>query len=436
MNRILILGQSSGVYELALALKNAQPSSEISIFSLDGQMPHNQNLLADYIAKKISKDQVLCAGKDFYKTNHVELILDQKLERISLRQKKITTESCLSGRQAKEHVKFDTLVIAGAPEYRWPEIKGIQKQGVHHAQSLGSVEAFYQQLPFARSIVMELYDWDDLKIALALKAWGKEVDVIIPHETRMAQMIEHEVCEMMMKSFQDSAWNVYYGRSIEEVLGDSETKAVRLSAGLSAACPADGGGKAGKVLAADLLIMGNVQPRLRLLDDLAAPEAVSIDVNADFQTQAPNVYAFGDVIKNDQVRYWNLRPEDLKAQAEQVANAIFELPLTPSLKKEGGLSREKIFPLFAKEGVGGVPYVVDLPNWFLKVTGDVTPAANVMTFRQWNPETRVYQKVFIRDGQIQGAVLINQPDIDPSWAQAAQEDKSGEDKFSLAQTVF
>ncbi len=411
MNRIVILGQSLGVFELVQQLKNLQSSSEITIFSLDGHIPHNQDFLPDYLAKKVSKDQVCSADKDFYKTNNIELVLDQKLERVSLRQKKLTTES-------KEHIKFDTLVIADAPEYRWPDIKGVQKQGVYHVRSLGAADKVVQQLSFVKSIVIQVYDWNDVKSALALKAWGKEVTVVVPDDTRMARMLEHDVCETIMKSFQEESWSVYYSQVIMEVLGDSETKAVRLSSG--------------KVLAADMVILGQMEPRLRILEDVAGENVTVVEVNADFQSKADHVYAFGEIAdrSGENIRYWGLTPADWKNQAEHLARTISKLsspnvsvgdPESSEVKSLKDTGSSTTFGSPRYEGTKAFEddnketndsYSFDITNWSIKVLGDITPASNMVTFRSWNAETRVYQKIFTINGKIKGAVLLNLPCTD------------------------
>lgn len=376
MSRIVILGQSSGVFELVQRLRQAQPSAEIVVFSLDGQLPHDQSRLADFLGKTISKDQVVLADRDFYRAQNIELILDQKLDRISLRQKKLTTE-------AKEHIKFDALVIADAPEVRWPEIRGIQKQGVFHARTLGAAEAVYKQLGLSKSVVIQIHDWEDIRVALALKAWGKEVSVIVPHETRLARMVEHDVCEAMIKSFAQETWNVYYGMTIAEVLGDADVKAVRLSSG--------------KVLAADMIILGEVEPRLRMFEDFVAPQATAIAVNASLEAQAPSVYAFGDVANDpDQpARYWPMTRSDAEVQARLLAGVLtghHEASADPQTNR--------------------LIYALDLPGWSLGVYGDISPTLNVISQRSWNAEARLYQKMFTRDEKVYGAILVNSKRVD------------------------
>src|SRR3989344_5706833 len=117
MKKIVILGNSPAVVKIIEDVRAAAPENEVVLWSTEKSLPYFPERLADYAAENIPLKEVLCRPEKFYEQNNVRLILGKGVSRINFRKGQLASEE-------KETFDYDYLVIAGALERRFPEIKG------------------------------------------------------------------------------------------------------------------------------------------------------------------------------------------------------------------------------------------------------------------------------------------------------------------------
>lgn len=265
VEKILILGNSPAGAKAAAEIKKAQPASEVSIVLYDEFYPYVFEKFGTQLDKKSNPADILYQSKDFYKKEGINLVLGQECSRINLKRKKVHLED-------RTQLDFDKLLITELPGYRFPEIKGYNKTGVVGFRTLSDIEVIKKQAILSDVIVIEAVSSKVLELAAKITQYNKEVYVICKDETLFKEISLDKV-------------HFVSGTGIQEVLGDAEVKAVRLSSG--------------KVIAADLVIVENIQPDFRIFSDEDIVLNKTFPMKSEFETQLEGVYVFPGLISGN-----------------------------------------------------------------------------------------------------------------------------------------
>lgn len=265
MKKIILLGSSVSCVSAIEALQNTD--CEITLVSQEAYLPYDRALLPEYLSRKTLLSQVLCKPKSFYEKAKVNIQLGKKIARVNFRKGVATTEE-------KEQFEYDTLIIADVGEYKFPDIRGVNKFGVFNVNTLTDAEQIVNRLAFSETVVIYATQISGLLAAQAIKARGKEVIVFVKVEPS-------ETTEPILKSLEESGAVLFKDNTIVEILGDSEAKAVRLDFR--------------KVIASDIILFDDLTPNLRFLSDSPLEIEGKIKVDEFFKTNIENVYAVDQV---------------------------------------------------------------------------------------------------------------------------------------------
>lgn len=269
MQKVVILGATEGVVKAIEEIRLTDRTSEITFLALDGQYPYNPNFFLGYINKEASLSQVLCKPKDFYEKNKVKVILDKKIAKISFKKHKIVLEE-------NEVMEYDLLLITDPPSYRFPDIKGVQREGVFGVKQFKDIQGMVKLAPIVETIVIQAEDVDVLKFVVAFLKMGKEIVVISPNPEIFSSLFLEEN-KGIPQAIEEGKLRFLKEYPIVEILGDEDVKAVRL--------------QSGKVLATQMVIFPNTPGDFKLFVDSPLKINKKICVNADFKTNIENVLA-------------------------------------------------------------------------------------------------------------------------------------------------
>ncbi len=278
MKKIVILGCSPAGIAAIEEIRAKDSSSEITLFGYDGYYPYDQKMFTQLIVKDITFDQVFCKPKNFFTKNKVKVILDKKITRINFKRNKIFTED-------KTQIDYDELIMTESPEYKFPDIKGTNKEGVLRAKSLKDVHQLLNNLPFTDTIVIQSNQLFGFQLAMALAKVNKEVIFVSPQQYNLAETLDMETAQSLTEFMKQEKIRVISGQHIEEILGDSDVKAVRL--------------KSGKVLACQMALFDHLKNNLRVLSDAILKVDDKVSVNEQFRANVNNVFALMDVAQGE-----------------------------------------------------------------------------------------------------------------------------------------
>jgi NAD(P)H-nitrite reductase large subunit len=275
MRRYVLVGHSVSVVGAMTALRGFDPQAEIVIVSCDGHRPYDRMRLVELLSRKTREKDIFLDLEESSDEERFRLLLDQEIVRINFSRRKIF----FSG---KTQLEYDVLILADAPQLRWPDIKGLRRSGVFTLARLDQVRSLIRYLPFMETVVLQLSGTQGVSAALALQALGKEVVVLEPADRLLPSCLDQESSALLSRFLTEHSIRVITENQVVDVLGDTEVKAVRL--------------KSGKVLACSSLVLENVAADLRFLLDtelLLAEER--IPVTAGFRSNIQSVYALDAV---------------------------------------------------------------------------------------------------------------------------------------------
>lgn len=271
MSKILILGNSLAVCRAIEDIRRDDKASEIVLFCTEGVMPYDRLALPAVVAGRIKEAQTHPVSAEFFKQHGVELILNERLLRVSLKRKYITTET-------KKQIDFDRLLIADLGALAAVALKGHQKKGVFDAMMLSSVKGLIKYLPFADTVFVSVTNLQGLNTACALFSAGKDTVIISAESRLLPDVLDEETATLLKQILEGKGMRVILDNAIEEILGDAEMKAVRLVSG--------------KVVAAQALVVDILPLDTRLLTEDSGYEMLSDDYFSMPQTLEPMHFGF------------------------------------------------------------------------------------------------------------------------------------------------
>ena len=276
MEKFVLIGQSAAFLPAIDVLRSTKPDSSITIISCDGHLPYDRVQLPALISKKAKEKDIFLADEAYYKKLDVQILAGKEITRINFNRKRVFMED-------RQSVDFDALIMADAPQVKMPAYKGIRRSGVFHLARLETVKSLVRFLPFAETALIECKSWQGVETALTLKALGKEVIIVAGAEFLLNDILAQDACLKLARLLDKRGVQVVLNNGIEDILGETEVKAVRL--------------KSGKVFASDMVVLEDVQPDLRFLAEGELVAGEHIPVVASMRTNLGFVCAIDAVFQ-------------------------------------------------------------------------------------------------------------------------------------------
>ncbi len=224
MSKILIVGNSSVVLKTIENIRHNDSQSAITLFCTESLLPYDRWALPSLVARQMNEAQIHPLADNFFSQHQVEVITNEKLARISFKRKYVTTEN-------KVQINYDQLIVADLGSLMPPAIKGHQKKGVFDCARLSSVKELIQYLPLVDIVFVMATNIHGLNMACALQGQGKEVVVVSSNRGLLADIFDEETSSLLKQILEEKGLRVLTESKIEEILGDTEVKAVRLHSG-------------------------------------------------------------------------------------------------------------------------------------------------------------------------------------------------------------
>jgi nitrite reductase (NADH) large subunit len=369
MNNIVFIGNSLAAVKAIEDIRQVNSSVGITLIT-DGYYPYDRERLFSYLAKEIKEKQTLVRPESFYKEHKVRVITDQTITRFNFKRNQIFFEN-------KEQLEYDILVLADIAAPRWPDIKGTHKQGVAHVVRLKDVKAVAEQLPFIETVTVQLTSMTGFRTLCALSNAVKEVVVSTPSNEILKGWLDADSSSMLKQLLEQSGVRLMLDNPIEEILGDTEAKAVRF--------------KSGKVFAADIIILDDLRLDTRIIKESG------LELIGSYQTNFKNVYlvdAFLHAFKNSQTSDFNTLSSALLEQGSAVVREILGQPSAQS--NTLNVTR------FELKGLRGF------------CAGQTRLREGGREFLRFDASRNIYKKIFAEGDCLSGAIFFNADDAECS----------------------
>ena len=369
MRNIVFIGNSLAHAVAIDEIMRINSECALTLISSDACLSYSRSALMKMLSREIKEKQCLYRPEVFYKENKVRTVLGQTVTRINFKRSQIFLEN-------KDHIAYDILVLSDLAAPRFPEIKGHNKIGVYQSVQFSSVKEIIEQLVFAQTIVVEINTWHGFSTLCGLSNYNKEIIAVTKNESLLPEVFDAESSSMLKQILEYKGVRMMFNNPIDEILGDSDLKAVRL--------------KSGKVLSAEMVILDDLYCDTRIFKDSGFEKPQMNSENYEFQSNIPNVY-WSDAIRNNFLHSRGCDYKETDAELERQGKSIARTILGASEPVKGVQSINK----FSFKDLQGV--------WF----GQCGTSQDINEFSRFFPETNTYAKIFCKDGFLFGGVLLN-----------------------------
>lgn len=279
--RYVIVGNSAAGLSAAEAIREADPRGEITILSDEDRPAYSRIFLPDLIAGKIDFGRMTMRRPDFCSRLGVDLRLGQAVTRVDVRERRVE----LAGGRS---LAYDRLLLATGALPVPLDVPGGDLAGVTglHAyeDAMIILERTRRSEDGPGSAVVVGGGPVSIKTAEALYKVGQKVTVVVSSPAILSRTADAPAADLLARRMDEAGVRVLTGRNVATVEGDR-----------------DGGVKAvvlddGETVRATLVVVGKgVRPNLSLAAGAGLKCGRGILVSPRLETEAPGVYAAGDV---------------------------------------------------------------------------------------------------------------------------------------------
>ncbi len=369
MKQVVIIGGSPAGAKAAEEIRSVNPECSVKIVLSENHPPFCRKEFPQFLANELAIDKLYFQPKSFYEQKQIELITDKKLSRVNFKRGQVFFED-------KEKLEYDALVITDTPAARLPDVKGVHRAGNFAPRRITDAGEIFKLLPTTEAVAIQSRTLAGLRLALALRKRDKEVLLVSPEPWILSSALDGSSSRMLRLLLEEAGIRVLEQNEIVEVLGDAETKAVRL--------------KNGKVIASQMVLWPDAQPDLRIFKETELQLGETIGVNANFQTNISNVFCVDDVCPC---------PPGLGSLDQDQGRHIFEQQgkVVAAMINGQGMIAE-FFPSSAS---------LKFARDSFRLLGDTSGRAGIRTAVESDLESKRYKKVFVVNDALMGAVLVN-----------------------------
>lgn len=368
MRNIVFIGNSLANVKAIEEIRKNDNESNIVLVTTEACYPYGRDRALSFLAREIKEKQVFEQPETFYRDHQVRVITGQAVTRFNFKRCQVFLEN-------KEQLTYDILILADIATPRLPDIKGHHKSGVYQAVRLSDIKSIGDQIPFADTIVVQVSSLVGFLTACALLRHTQNI-VVCTSSDLLPGVIDQQSSDMLRQLMEASGVRLMLDNPIEEILGDSDAKAVRF--------------RSGKVLASEMVILDDVRLDMRPLQETGLGFTDLERPLSRLKSNFPNVYWVDAVLNafavNACQHYTELRPV-LENQGIALAREI-----------SGDAAQDEAVLTWTKFQIRNL-------NGFWVGNARIVPGG--CEFSSFDAESNVYKKIFTQNGVVTGAVVFN-----------------------------
>ncbi|NOZ64047.1 MAG: NAD(P)/FAD-dependent oxidoreductase [Caldiserica bacterium] len=375
--KYLIIGNSvAGVYCIE-AIREVDRKGRITVVSDENIINYSRPLISYYLGGRVTKEEMAFRDKEFYQENGVQLILNRKVAKLLVEEKKVE----LSG---GEEIEFEKLLISCGGEPILPPIEGIEKvkEGLFTFTRLEEVDRLidYIQANKIEEVTVLGAGLIGLKCTEGLLERGLRVNIIELADRILANTFDQEASLILENALSRKNCQVRKEDTIVRV----EEKKGRINKVIL---------RSGETLSTSLLVIAvGVRPSLGLVESTPIRCNRGVLVNDFMQTNIKNIYAAGDMTE----------AKDFLLQKKSV------IAIWPTAARQGKIAgynmagkKKRYNGLFIMNSVE----LVGVPTISFGITNPPDPE-NFEILSRKNEEENYYRKIILKDNKIVGAIFM------------------------------
>ena len=379
-NKIVVVGNGIAGITAIKSIRKIDTESEIHLFGDEKFNPYNRVRLSKGLLNKLEEDKILLQKKDWYQVNKIKLYKDTKVICIDTAKKEITLSN-------NSKMSYTKLLLANGASNIEPPISGIDKLGVLTLRTLEDAWNIIDGLKSKKKVLNIGGGIQGLETAWILSQMGKKVVLAELLPRIMPKQLDEKASKILKRAVENKGIEVMIGTRITEIYGDGEVEGFKTSSGDSISC--------------DMVTYSiGIKPNIELLKGSGIDTDKGIIVNERMETNIKDIYAAGDVAElNNQIYgLWNISIGHGKVAGLNIVGeeSIYEHIVPVTTLNAFNIS------LFSMGVV------------------DENEATNVVL--EDRSEENVYNKVFIKDNRVIGAIVIGNIRYSPILKIAIEKD--------------
>lgn len=268
--KIVIVGNGIAGNEVASDLLRQSSQSELTIISAEPYPEYDPCSLPYYLSRHIERNFIFRRHPE-RKQNSVEVIFEDKVNRIDPRLKQVFTGSHRS-------YPYDKLVLAYGSDAWFPPIEGIDKKGVFGCKRLADVERLLCHRG-GRAVVIGS-GAIGVEFAVALKTNGYQVTLLERQGHLLPTLFDETPARLLEEALEREGISVLTGEKVLGFEGDAAVEAVVTDQRT--------------ILCDTVLVAAGVMIDTSFVQDAAIQLGRGIWVNRQMETNVKDIYACGD----------------------------------------------------------------------------------------------------------------------------------------------
>jgi len=277
--RVVIVGAGGAGSAAAERLRHLGHTGSITLIGDEATVPVDRpNLSKDFLAGKAPLGWVRLRPRDFYEKIGIEFVADDAVVDLDVARSSVTLASA-------SILSYDALLLATGAAPMRPPIPGADAPHVFTLRTLADAQRIVAAAVPGRRVVVVGSSFIGLEVAASLRARGLDVQVVSRDRAPLERVLGERVGRFIQ--------GIHEAHGVRFLLG-ATSKAIRTD-GVEL--------QDGRTLPADLVLLGTgVRPRTALAERAGLPVDDGILVDSSLRTNAPAVWAAGDVARYPESR--------------------------------------------------------------------------------------------------------------------------------------
>ncbi len=379
MLKVVIMGLGVAGANAAQAIAARRPDAQVDVYGAEPHVYYMRPKLPAFLAGEVEERDLYLHTPAWYEQQRIAAHTSTRVEAIEPAAHRVVLEG-------GARVAYDRLLIAAGARPFMPPIQGADLPGVFNLWTIEDAQRIRSFAQGRKRAVVVGGGLLGLEAARALHALGLEVTVLENGPHLMPRQLDAQGAAVFQEQIEALGIGVHNNATCERIEGAGRPEAAVL--------------KGGERLSADLvLVAAGARSNTQVAQAAGLATNRGIVVDAHLQTSAPGIYAAGDVAEFAGTVY-GIIPAALE-QAQAAAANLAEI----EPREYRGTVRSNTLKI-----VG-----LDLTS-----VGEFAPAGEgYVELRRSGPKGQ-YMKLTLKDGRLQGAILLGRKALVAEVSQAVQ----------------
>ncbi len=368
--KLVMIGNGiAGIRTIEEILERANDLYDITVIGKEPYPNYNRIMLSNILQNKMTVEETIMNPYEWYEEHGIELITNDPVIEVDRANQSVTTANGIE-------VSYDKLIFATGSKAFVIPVPGSTLPSVIGWRTLDDTEQMMNIAKTKKKAIVIGGGLLGLECARGLLDQGMEVTVLHLAEWLMEMQLDRKAGNMLKADLEKQGMKFEMQANTTEILGEDDVEGVKL---------ADG-----REIPADLVVMAvGIRPYTEVAKESGLDVNRGIVVNDVMQTSDSNVYAVGECAEHNGKVYGLVAPlyEQGKVLADHLTN-----------KETNGYKGSTTFTSLKVSGCD------------LYSAGQIVENTEIKGIEIFNSVDNNYKKIFLKDGNVVGAVLYG--DID------------------------